>query len=169
MAWSERQTRLLCCLLVASLIVVVGCSRRGGAGNIPKTAPVSGIVTLDGKPVDGASVVFVPAQSPGWGAYAITDSSGRFVLKSSEEVSGAVPGKYFVQVTKLVSGSGETQFLVKEDIEHALAAGGKTSDGGSDVKNVLPEKYSNAKTSGIEVTVPETGLENLEIRLSSSE
>jgi len=161
--WQMIVVFILLVLGVPSL----GCQRRS-RGNIPQTAPVSGIVLLDGQPVEGAMVVFVPTQSPGYGAYAMTDSSGRFQLKSSEEVSGAVPGNYLVQVTKLVTSTGGAQFIVKEDVEHAQAAGGgSVSPEASVTKNVLPEKYSNAKTSGVEVTVPTGGLDNVEIKLSS--
>lgn len=152
--------------LLVLVSLVLGCQRRS-RGNIPQTAPVSGVVLLDGQPVEGAMVVFVPTQSPGFGAYAMTDSSGRFQLKSSEDVSGAVPGNYLVQVTKLVTSTGGAQFVVQEDVEHAQAAGGSVSQEATVTKNVLPEKYSNAKTSGIEVTVPASGLDNVEIKLSS--
>jgi hypothetical protein len=148
---------------------VWGCS-GGSGGNIPRTAPVSGVVLLDGKPVDGAQVVFVPTGSPGYGAYATTDSQGRFQLKSSEDVSGAVPGKYLVQVTKLVTRRGGSSFLVKEDAEHALqAAGGSRAPEEGETVNVLPEKYASSKTSGIEVTVPKEGLTDLKIELSSQQ
>ncbi|MGQ9506137.1 MAG: hypothetical protein ACUVQG_14815 [Thermogutta sp.] len=153
------------CFLVS--ILFLGCKTRN-RGNIPQTAPVSGIVTLDGKPVDGANVVFVPTSTPGYGAYGIADSSGRFVLKSSEAVTGAVPGKYLVQVTKLVPDTGGRQSVVAEDAEHeAEAAGGSPAGSVAGTKNVLPEKYANPKTSGIEVVVPSEGLQNLEIKLTS--
>lgn len=157
---------LLCS--VSGLVVSQGCGSRS-RGNIPQTAPVSGTVTLDGQPVDGATVVFVPTGTPAYGAYAVTDSKGHFSLKSSETVSGAVPGKYLVQVTKLVTDTSGKQFVVAEDVEHAaLASGGSApSTGVSATRNVLPEKYANPKTSGIEVTVPAEGLQNLEIKLSS--
>ncbi|MBC7351982.1 MAG: carboxypeptidase regulatory-like domain-containing protein [Thermogutta sp.] len=153
---------------VSGLVISQGCGSRT-RGNIPQTAPVSGIVTLDGQPVDGATVVFVPTGTPAYGAYAVTDSKGRFVLKSSETVSGAVPGKYFVQVTKLVTDTTGKQYVVAEDAEHAALASGDTTPTGTGgiTRNVLPEKYANPKTSGIEVTVPPEGLQDFEIKLSS--
>ncbi|MGB9689601.1 carboxypeptidase-like regulatory domain-containing protein [Thermogutta sp.] len=156
----------LCSLF--GLTVSEGCGSRN-RGNIPQTAPVSGTVTLDGQPVDGATVVFVPTGTPAYGAYAVTDAKGHFTLKSSETVSGAVPGKYLVQVTKLVTDSTKKQFVVAEDVEHAaLASGGSgPSTEVTATRNVLPEKYANPKTSGIEVTVPSEGLQNLEIKLAS--
>ena len=66
------------------LAAVVGCS--GG----PKFAPVSGVVTLDGKPYAKAVVSFQPIgtadnPNPGRGSSAYTDENGRFVLKSDDE------------------------------------------------------------------------------------
>lgn len=152
-------------ILLAGLLSV-GCGKT--AGDIPPTAPVSGVVLLDGKPVDGAMVVFAPVGGGRYGAYAITDSAGRFELKASEDVKGAVPGKYRVQVTKLVREGAGSQFLVQEDLEHALKAGGASRPGQEgQTKNVLPQKYANPETSGIEVTVPQGGLSNLEIKLTS--
>lgn len=153
------------CLAMLGL-AVGGCTSRGG-GDIPPTAPVSGVVLLDGRPVDGAMVVFVPLDHR-YGAYAVTDSSGRFTLQSSPDVSGAVPGRFQVQVTKVVAERGAAQFLVQEDVEHALKAGGSVGPAQQgETKNVLPEKYANPKTSGIEVTVPREGISNLEIKLTS--
>jgi len=151
---------------IVSLILLAGCKTRD-RGNIPQTAPVSGTVTLDGKPVDGATVVFVPTGTPAYGAYAITDSSGRFTLKSSETVTGAVPGGYLVQVTKLVPDTSGSVVVTPEEAEHEAQAKGSSSTAGGGTKNALPEKYANPKTSGIEVTVPAEGIQNLEIKLTS--
>lgn len=151
-----------------SLGIIAGGCGGGRRGDIPPTVPVAGVVTLDGRPVDGAMVVFVPVDHR-YGAYALTDSRGRFELQSSPEVKGAVPGKFRVQVTKVVAAQGGGQFMVQEDVEHALAAGGTVaSSPQGDAKNVLPEKYSKPDTSGIEVTVPKEGLKDYEIKLTSS-
>jgi hypothetical protein len=79
------------------LVVAVGCS--GG----PRYAPVSGVVTLDGKPYAKAVVSFQPVATegnpnPGRGSSAYTDENGRFVLKSDNEVNGAVVGKHLVRI-----------------------------------------------------------------------
>lgn len=162
----RRSRSILVSTCIVSLVVLVGCKTRD-RGNIPQTAPVSGTVTLDGKPVDGATVVFVPTGTPAYGAYAITDSSGRFTLKSSETVTGAVPGGYLVQVTKLVPDTSGSVAVTPEEAEHEGQAGGGSQVSVGRTKNVLPEKYANPKTSGIEVTVPAEGIENLEIKLTS--
>ncbi len=80
----------------ALLAVAVGCS--GG----PKYAPVSGVVTVDGKPYAKAVINFQPVgtadnPNPGRGSSAYTDENGRFVLKCDEK-DGAIVGKHLVRI-----------------------------------------------------------------------
>jgi hypothetical protein len=75
----------------------VGCSGGG-----PQYAPVSGVVTVDGKPYAQAVVSFQPVgtgdnPNPGRGSSAHTDESGRFVLKCDDK-DGAVVGKHLVRI-----------------------------------------------------------------------
>src|SRR4030095_13749456 len=70
--------------------------------NLPKTVPAKGIVTLDGKPVDGAQVILVPDKGGNTGAFGTTDSGGWFSLRAYDEKEGAIPGAYKVQVSKTV-------------------------------------------------------------------
>ncbi|HUP81375.1 MAG TPA: hypothetical protein VM260_22680, partial [Pirellula sp.] len=67
-------------LILISYMGMIGCSSQGF-----EVAPVSGSVTLDGKPVGGLIVNFQPSSKegslePGPGAYAWTDVGGRFTL-----------------------------------------------------------------------------------------
>ena len=78
-------TRLRLLAAGGLLAAVVGCS--GG----PKFAPVSGVVTLDGKPYPKAVVSFQPVgtegnPNPGRGSSAYTDENGRFVLMGDNEI-----------------------------------------------------------------------------------
>jgi hypothetical protein len=87
-------------LLAAGLIGVSGC---GGSGGV-QFAPVSGYVTLDGKPYDNAVVVFQPIASkgnmnPGMGSSGYTNAEGWFSLKCMDgRNNGAVVGKHIVQI-----------------------------------------------------------------------
>ena len=65
--------------------------------------PVSGVVTLNGKPYGKAAVSFQPIgdlknPNPGRGSSAYTDENGRFALISDEH-NGAVVGKHLVRIT----------------------------------------------------------------------
>ena len=61
---------------------VAGCS--GAAAHQPKLFPVSGIVTLDGKPLSGVVVEFIPTGSThGNGAAGRTDKAGKYELTAA--------------------------------------------------------------------------------------
>ncbi len=76
----------------AQLFVIAGC---GGGVNV---ASVEGTVSLDGKPLEGAYLSFIP-EVGGRPAGAVTDSSGKYVLKFTKSQKGAIPGKNRVQIT----------------------------------------------------------------------
>jgi hypothetical protein len=78
----------------------VGC----GGGDFP-TAPTSGTVVCEGKPVPHVMVFFEPLQQKdsqsaivGRSAFAIADAEGKFVLSSYGKNDGAVLGKHRVRV-----------------------------------------------------------------------
>ena len=82
---------------------VLVCALAAGCQRGPKYVPVSGVVTLDGKPYDKAVVMFQPEgtrgnQDPGRGSQADTDAEGKFVLTSDGVRDGAVPGKHLVRI-----------------------------------------------------------------------
>src|SRR5439155_21771899 len=136
-----------------SLVAVLGCSSAGS--NLPKTVPASGVVTLDGKPVDGAQVVLVPAGAGTTGAEGVTNSSGRFSLRAYDEKEGAIPGEYKAQVSKTIQVKVE---------------GAKGSlDGGDPVRfeYAVPAKYTGFKTSGLTVSIPDTGNRDINLALTS--
>ena len=88
---SLRMNLVLTCCCMA----MIGCGSQGF-----DVAPVTGKVTLDGKPVGGLVVNFQPSAKegglePGPGAYAWTDEGGRFTLAliSEKKQAGAVVGK----------------------------------------------------------------------------
>lgn len=82
------------------LITTAGCGSQGAKGD-PKTIPVYGRITLDGVPLEGAAVVFLPENlSEGQGvATARTDSRGEYELAYNASHSGAQAGTYRVAVS----------------------------------------------------------------------
>jgi hypothetical protein len=77
-----------------ALVVIsnAGCSKSG-----PELAPVSGRITLDGKPLEKADVLFQPgSQPPSSGR---TDADGRYVLAYKRGVMGGHVGSNSVQIT----------------------------------------------------------------------
>ena len=88
-------------LLVLIIPLAVGCQRLDY-----QVAPVSGQVTLDGKPLAGVHVLFQPRAkgkqnlSPGPGSTGTTDNEGRFELETLEPTRrGAVVGTHIVRIS----------------------------------------------------------------------
>jgi hypothetical protein len=80
--------------VVALAFIFAGCGPSG-----PKIAYVTGRVTMDGKPLPNATIVFVPEN--GRPAGAKTDADGRYVLNFTKGRRGAIPGKNTIQITTL--------------------------------------------------------------------
>jgi hypothetical protein len=87
-------------LCVAAFLA--GC----GASSKPYgTAAVSGRITLDGKPLEGAKVIFFPIHDPQSGplsgpeSYGTTDADGRYVLTTAFGEKGATVGPNRVTVS----------------------------------------------------------------------
>src|SRR5436305_450221 len=116
-------------LAVLLLTLLSGCHR---AASGPATIEVTGTVSMDGTPVEGAVVVFTPAGAPDsrLASQASTDGDGRFRLKThiggGNFKPGIVPGQYAVTITKLDTAAIKTTFAPP--------------------KNLLPRKYADPKT-----------------------
>lgn len=85
----------------AGLIVgcLVGC---GGVDDGFAYQPVSGVITVDGKPVAGLTISFAPqgaSLESGRPSVAKTDEEGRYVAKTLDGVSGAAVGEHLVSIT----------------------------------------------------------------------
>ena len=83
-------------LILILFVVFAGC----GQSTYP---PVSGKVTMDGKPVPSVTVVFTPvgspsAPTPGPYSSGITDEQGNYTLRTRRDDDGAVPGPHRVGV-----------------------------------------------------------------------
>jgi hypothetical protein len=75
--------------LAAAAVCAAGCARPVAR------AAVTGTVTLDGKPLPGVTVAFLPqaeGANPGLVGRATTDGSGRYTLAGSDGPAGAVVG-----------------------------------------------------------------------------
>ena len=91
-------------LLVAFSLSHTGC---GGIAANPNLVPVTGTITLDGKPLAGASVTFVGiGATPGEGATGLTDDAGKYELAHFRAGTGAMPGEYKVVIMKRVMSDG---------------------------------------------------------------
>lgn len=150
-----------------TLTLILSISGCGGDDGLPRTVNASGIVTLDGEPIDGASIVFAEASGT-YSAQGLSDANGRFSLNAFESKTGAVPGSYKVTVSKTVtvekSVNQKAMKALAEDAEHAASGGAENAN--VSWVNDLPQKYAGFTTSGLEAVVPEEGTDDLKIELS---
>jgi hypothetical protein len=121
-------------VLVPFLALAAGC---GGE----KFAPVSGRVTLNGKPLIGATVSFQPVAPDGSanaapGSVGKTGANGEYILTGSDGRAGAWVGKHRVMIT-----------LVTEVAE----ADARPPRGGWPQKEKVPAKYNSASKETYEV------------------
>jgi len=127
----------------------------------PRTlVPVSGTVTLDGKPVDGANVTFhqVGDNTDGRLAIGQTDKTGTFRLATGNE-DGARPGEYKVVVIKNVLAGPKVKMPDFPDTpegrnqrEHFLWK--QFGDDQLPYRNVLPDRYGDLKATPLTCKVP---------------
>jgi hypothetical protein len=79
---------------VAMMVLVAGCSR----GN-KELAPVSGRITLDGKPIKNTDIAFYPEQEGKSPSVGITDQDGHYELAYKRGVMGGMIGKNTVRIS----------------------------------------------------------------------
>lgn len=85
---------------VATLACLFATATGCGDGR-PKRVQVSGMITIDGEPLQHGSVLFAPES--GRSAGGEIDSTGRFELTSYEVSDGVPPGKYRVAISGIES------------------------------------------------------------------
>ena len=126
-------------------IVLTGCSN---SSRLP-TYRVTGTVTLQGKPVAGAAVTFVPT-GEGEAASAITDSEGKYALTTWEAGDGARPGEYGVKVSKQEQQTVDPSKMVQNlSIEEEQKIYVESKKAPPPAKRLIPSKYQDDQTSGL--------------------
>lgn len=112
------------------LLGYCGCG-SGAGGNI---GTVEGTVTLDGNPVEEATVRFYPTSGER-GASGKTDRNGHFELRYTRDTMGAIIGDHKVTVsTKVVADN-------------------YSDDGAEAKKETIPRKYVDRKKTDLTATV----------------
>lgn len=138
-----------------ALTALIGCS--GGKSGL---ATVSGVVTQNGTPIDGAKVTFhstVEAGGKRDSFAALTDSSGKYLIAAVGKEPGIPPGLYKVTVAKLgIKGSN-----LPEDYD-----AGQIEASGQGV-NALPKDYELLATTKLSTTLEAGKNENVNFDLKT--
>jgi hypothetical protein len=137
------------CLIFSVLVAACGCSQQ------KEIAPVSGLITIDGKPLGGGSIVFQPlaaagSANAGKGSGAFCDEAGRFQLRTLDGRDGAVVGEHRVRIYGPRNQS---------------AASPDSDKGGRKSSEIIPKKYN--RDTQLTMTVPPDGITDATFNLTS--
>jgi hypothetical protein len=116
--------------------------------------PVTGIVTLNGQPVEHCKVCYFPDRDDvnplehGYGV-AVTGPDGRYTLQNALTEQGIFPGRYRVVLVLYYENATDKPMPITK----------KPSEVPGGVRNVMPEEYSDPRTSPETVDVPRKGLQ----------
>ena len=143
----------------------VGCGQSG-----PAVENVQGIVTLDGTPLEGATVFFSPKGTSGISAAGLTQSDGSFTLnaKGAQPGAGTAVGDYSVTVSKVEMP--EMPNITEDDPRYGTPEHDRLNQEASTAKPkvIVPEKYNNSETSPFTAKV-ESGSNTFTFDVSSKE
>ena len=143
-------------LVVSNLVLLSACS---SAPEGPKLVPATGTVTLDGKPLAAADIMFLAqGETKGNGGVGRTDAAGKFELQTHDRQRKGIPaGDYKVIISKYVKPDG-TDYIPDPNA-------GPIDTGG--FKELLPAAYTEQEQTKLTATIPPEGNKNLEFKLSS--
>jgi len=139
-------------LLVLALVGLLGCGESGGTA----VEYVEGVVTLDGKPIEGVTVSFSPVKPDvGTAAVGTTDANGVFKLTATlggKPGGGTAMGDYQVAFSKL-KVLGGSQVTSSEDPNYGKDVNTSAPPQPTKIEYEVPQKYENPATSGFTATV----------------
>jgi hypothetical protein len=127
-------------------VVLTGCGGKG-------TRPVRGVITSEGTPVAGATVLFMPDGTDGGRpASGFTSADGTFRLTTFKPNDGALPGNYRVLIQK-TEGAKNRSAAEQSAMERARARIEERSLQ-KQRKPILPEAYAKFDTTPLRCSVP---------------
>jgi hypothetical protein len=94
----------------------LACRQHG-----PQLGEVQGTVTLDGRPLARATVIFEP-KAGGHASRAVTDASGRYQLVYLRDATGALVGSHLVKVFTASEDDPKERIPARYNKQSALTA-----------------------------------------------
>jgi hypothetical protein len=152
-------------VLACGALAILGCGSKG-----PTMVQVNGTVSLDGQPVEGATVSFMPKSgstpagnsTPASGS---TDSAGKFTLSTLNPGDGAIVGSYSVTVSKSkITGGQQGDPNNGKDGKRMLS--GPPSQKVT-TEYLIPRNYSIPGKSGLSDVEVKSGMQPVELKLTS--
>ncbi len=134
--------------IVATLLS--GCGQDGeDRPEPPVLVPVQGVVRVDGDPLPGAVVMFLPTDPKGTYSIGETDDEGRYKMTYLTS-DGTTAGDYRVTVSDLMGTDGKPQGISARTSPVFVSAM-------VDAEELLPPRYSHQGQTTLTAKVPPEG------------
>lgn len=150
-----KLNKVLALSLACLCAVAVGCSKGPKKpADLPALNPTTVTVVYDdGTPVDGATVILLPADgtNPKWNLAGVTDAQGKLVLKTNGNWDGAPSGSYSATVSKIVTV--ESDEVNADGLREVLSC-----------TRYVDQKYSSLQASGLTAEVKD-GENSVELKV----
>lgn len=170
MSWQIRRV----VVLIILLLLTTGCKSEIPYGS------VEGVVTVDGKPLAGAEVVFMPNPDKGTvgpRSVAITDKDGRYRIASDKGRDGTPVGFNTVVINDLVAldmkykiMAGKAPPTVDDDAPKSpmQASSDPSEQQQVKVKLRFPEAYTDAARTPFRDIEVKPGVQTIDLKLTSN-
>ena len=146
-------------------LFLLGCGGDSAAKTV-ETAPVSGTVLMDGKPLEGAEVNFI---TDDFASVGTTDKDGKYELPA-----GAAIGENKVFISKWKGGrkpqAEGDDYEDNPDIldDGQLEAVGDGTSGTQEAQQLIPEDFSDPDASILKFQVGADGTDKADFRIKGS-
>lgn len=160
---------------LVSVCVIVAASLSGCGDQLktPPVAPAAGVVTYNGSPVEGATIVLMSdaSKEAGWSCSGTTNATGAFVITTvfapGTEKKGVPAGDYTAVVAKFEAAPAPPKDLkeYQKQQQEKNKAGIPVSNASTAPKPLIPIKYAIDATSDLKFKIEAGGNENIKLEL----
>jgi hypothetical protein len=142
-------------------MILMGALALMGCGDPHRPIPVSGLVTLDGNPVEGATLSFfaIDSAKEGRPAQGVTNGQGLFFMTTMTDGDGVIPGTYKVVINRYrptvlkVETPAFPEGIGGEEAKQDFYYEHFESKGLAPFTNVLPPQYASMQETPFTITV----------------
>ncbi|MGL4944190.1 MAG: hypothetical protein ACRC46_13495 [Thermoguttaceae bacterium] len=154
------------------VVIVAGLLGCSSSSQLEGLVPMRGVVLLDDQPIENAKILFAP--KPGQdvalrSASAISGQGGTFSMMTLNPGDGVFPGTYLIAVEKTEMTDLRTPEQKARDESADVDENSKRLPPSPEplVKAIVPTRYNDVNTSGLEKVVDSRGDKKFEIRLTT--
>jgi hypothetical protein len=146
------------------VLLFAGCQPKGAV----IVTEATGVVTLDGKPLEGATVSFVPTTDGLRDSASLSDANGKFVLMTAGATkNGAMPGEYDVFVEKRIAVDDAGNPIVEKPVDPSVPMGAGPVQEMPKFKSIVPQKYHDKSKPLFHINVEKGGKNHFVLELDS--